>query len=104
MSKLNKQFLSYNIIGSELGFTSIEYITDMQISIHDWAEYYWCTPDYFENEWRVPILSNTVQSSNGEYSIESNMVGHYLKVSLSYKGRVDGFIKEIVTNFAISFA
>lgn len=104
MSKYNKQFLSYNIVGSELNYLGIEYMTDMQVSIHSWAEYYWATPEYFENEWRVPILGNTVISPNGEYDVESNMVGHHLYVTLKYKSNTNGFIKEIITNFAISFA
>jgi hypothetical protein len=89
----------------QLDFNTIKYNTDGQTSTQPFntdGSQFWRDPVWLENRWQVPIDVSGLISN--EYTIDSCMKGAYLKTTLSYNKKLQGYIKEIITNFQISFA
>ena len=92
----------YNV---QLDFNTIEYRTDGQHSLQPFTTdgvSFWRDPVWLENKWHIPI--DLSQETGIEYQVDSSMKGNYLKVTLSYKNKNIGYIKEVITNFQISFS
>jgi len=72
---------------------------------------FWTNPEYKENVWRLPVLPNQKTTPEGPLNVtefntfetNSNMRGQWIKVHLSYTGKNLFFIRNVITNFIISF-
>ena len=99
----NKIFQSIFINSGETPFYKVEYITDKQQSeIGFITGQYWSDPEYLENKWQLPII--IADSGNGEYPQDSSLSGHYMIVTLYYNSQNYSYIKDILSNFNITFA
>jgi len=69
--------------------------------------HFWLHSEYLENEWDVPVIMQT-ESKGKDYENDSNLRGHWLKITLVYKpgkGVYDPvYIKKVITDFTISKA
>jgi hypothetical protein len=84
-------------------FSYIVYETDKQGADTSFITgEFWSEPEYLENKWHVPIVANTITSQ--EFLGDSAIVGHWMKVTIKYEQQVNSYIKQILTNFNISFA
>ncbi len=107
---LQKIYQSFDIVcsakrsdGTQMIFNNVSYMTDGQEAnnIPFISGEYWRDPEWMNTRWHVPIDVTILGSP--EFYAESNMAGQFIKVSLAYKNKVTGHIKEIITNFNISF-
>lgn len=71
---------------------------------------FWSNPEYREHIWRVPIepnqnVNNGPTSTDDFKSFEqdSQMKGQWIKVSMKYSGDNEFVLRDVVTNFIISF-
>ena len=99
----NKIFQSIFINSGETPFYRVDYITDkQQSSIGFITGQYWSDPEYLENKWQLPVI--IADSGNSEYPQESSLSGHYMIVTLYYNSKNYSYIKDILSNFNITFA
>lgn len=97
----NKRFESMNINSSENPFLKITYKTDTQEAFIGFLTgSYWSDPERIENKWQVPII--IADTGGQEYLEDSSLHGHYLIVTLH--NTQNKYIKEILSNFNITFA
>lgn len=97
----NKRFESMFINSSENPFLRIRYKTDTQEALIGFITgSYWSDPERIENKWQVPII--VADNGGMEYFQDSSLHGHYLIVTLY--NTENKYIKEIVSNFNITFA
>lgn len=98
----NKDFYSFTIMSPKIIFKNIEYSTDTQKASQPFiAMKYWREVEYMENKWHIPIDVSDIDAV--EYYMQSSLAGHWLKVTLTYDGDTEGFIREINTNYEITF-
>lgn len=107
-----KRYDSYQIVCSNnvvtnvrLDFNTASYKTDGQEVTQNFNSnglLYWRDPEWLENRWQVPIDVSTINGQ--EYQTESSITGGYLRITLTYNQKEIGYIKQIITNFSISFA
>jgi len=113
-SNYEKEFQSHLINMCPEELNHIEWRTEYQYSkkypfINE--DEFWSNPDYKENVWRVPVPPNQKTIPEGPLNVtefntfetNSNMRGQWIKVHLSYTGKNAFFIRNVITNFIISF-
>lgn len=103
-TSLNKQYDAIAIESQKESFDKIEYETPFQKATQspfvDPIKF-WLDPEYQEGKWKLPIKEADT-STTSQYSVESQMKGEWLKVSLYYKRKIRMMIKNIQTIFKIS--
>jgi len=98
-SSYTKHFESQDIHGDDKDLYKIEWQTEYQQGeIYPYIDdkQFWRNPEYLEHHWKVPIMVKT-DANNMDFNTESSMQGTYLKTTLTYKQRVNTFIKNIST-------
>jgi hypothetical protein len=98
-SSYTKHFESQDIHGDDKELYKIEWQTEYQdgeIYPYISNSEFWRNPEYLEHHWKVPIMVKT-DANNMDFNTESSMQGTYLKTTLTYKQRVNTFIKNIST-------
>jgi hypothetical protein len=102
-----KMFNSYIIESNSNEFMKMEFQTDYQDSAIDPfipsdPNKFYMKPEYIENMWQGPISINDVE--NALYGVNSEMRGTWLKVTITYNGDDEQFIRKFITDFIISFS
>ena len=72
---------------------------------------FWTNPEYREHIWRIPIIPNQKNPVTGPigttpfktFEVNSEMRGQWLKVKISYSGTNEFILKNVITNFIISY-
>lgn len=118
-AQFEKEFQSHIINSSHEEFDVVSWETEWQESKKDPfinKDHFWSNPEYREHTWRVPIMPNQKDPADGPlgsntfstFEVNSAMKGQWLKVTLRYRPKgnkdVQFFIKNIITNFLISYS
>ena len=102
-SELIKIFNAMDIEMKDVQLEKIIFTTQYQEADYDFATTdFWKTAEYLAHKWHVPIL---IQSSNQQdaYQQNSELTGAWLKVTLVYNGDTDIELKNVITDFDISY-
>lgn len=117
-SQFEKEFMSHLISSSHLKFNVIDWETEWQDSSLSFnTTDFWNEPEYREHTWRVPIVYNTNTYPDGPlgpevfkaFENDSAIRGQWLKVKLKYvplngQEYIQFYIKNVITNFIISYS
>ena len=100
-----KMFNAYAIESSGEVFKSIEFFTDYGHSkiepfIPTDGNLIYIKPEYLEGMWRGPVKESDVNEN--DYFMESELRGTYLKITLTYDGDKESYIRKIITSFSKS--
>lgn len=101
MTAFDKMFESLELKSTQLGITKIEFETNHQYSYIDIATAeYWEKPEYKLNHWFIPIPDNK-DVAEEQFGTDSEMMGTWLKVTISFSSDNLIHLKEIITNFNV---
>ena len=98
-SSYTKHFESQDIHGDDKDLYKIEWQTEYQQGeIYPYIDdkQFWRNPEYLEHHWKVPIMVKN-DAESGDFDTDSSMQGTYLLTTLTYKQKVNTFIKNIST-------
>ena len=115
--EFEKEFQSHLINSCAEEFTNIRWITESQdsdkLSFMVGEEEFWNKPEYREHDWRLPVRHNNINNQVGKgdgnefdannFKETSRMRGQWLKVKLTYSGTNYLYIRNVITNFIISY-
>ena len=63
---------------------------------------FWLNAEYLDHKWRIPIGKQTSPKAN-EFEADSRIRGAWMKMSLTYSGEEEVFVKFVDTEFNLSF-
>jgi hypothetical protein len=114
VTEFEKQFLAHIMNSCPLEMDFITWETEYQQSLKlpfIEEEKFYSNPEYKEHNWTIPIIPNKNVSNgpNGTtifntFEPDSPMKGQWIKVKIRYTGTEYLYIKNIITNFLISFS
>ena len=104
-SLYEKIYSSLKINMPDIELESLEYITERQDGkysfVSNGAEGY-LNSEYLEGDWNIPIIRDRAKKDD-IYIEDSEFRGRWLKVTLTYKGNKDLYIRSIISKFDISY-
>ena len=84
-------------------FKTITFATKYQTAVYDFSTVnMWETPEYTEHKWRIPIMVQTSADSDA-FTANSELRGTWMKVTIVYNGSEDIELKNVITDFDVSF-
>lgn len=111
-TSLPKRYSHIEIETNDEEFYSIQYQTKDQIGLHDSFSNtdtrFWLQPIYREGKYLLPIMAQTTSATQFyntslEFMKDSYIRGEWMKITLDYNKNSSTFIKNVITDYEISF-
>ena len=100
---IEKIFNSLEMESAHVQFKTITFATKYQTAVYDFTtKNFWETPEYTEHKWRIPIMVQTSADSDA-FTADSQLIGTWMKVTIVYNGNSDIELKNVITDFDVSF-
>ena len=100
---IEKIFNALEMESAHVQFKTITFATKYQTAVYDFSTVnMWETPEYTEHKWRIPIMVQTSADSDA-FTANSELRGTWMKVTIVYNGSEDIELKNVITDFDVSF-